>query len=314
MATVSIVMPAFNVAPYIGAAIGSVLAQTFGDWELLIVNDGSTDETVAAAQQRAESDHRIRILHQENAGISSARNRVLAQATGEFIAILDADDLWEPGYLEEQLGVFAAHPDIDVVTGNGWFLGGRLHGRTARPSPDPRPQPTLAAILGDETAIFIMSVFRRRVYDAIGGFDETLRTNEDYDYWLRAAVAGFRFWRNDAPLGHYRRRDDSLSAGEVRMLSGILRVFTKIRPSLHNRPEELAILDRQRTRFERELLAARARLALSAGEEQEAADHLSALYAKGGGAVVGVASFIARRTPKLLSRAYQLRRACQRIS
>jgi glycosyltransferase involved in cell wall biosynthesis len=126
MATVSIVMPAFNVASYIGAAIGSVVAQTFPDWELLIVNDGSTDDTAVAAQQWAESDRRIRIFHQPNRGISSARNRALAHATGEILAILDSDDLWEPRYLEEQLGVLRTHPDIDVVTGNGWFLGGRL--------------------------------------------------------------------------------------------------------------------------------------------------------------------------------------------
>ena len=81
-------------------------------------------------------------------------------------------------------------------------------------------------------AIFIMSVFRRRVYEAIGGFDEALRSNEDYDYWLRAALAGFRFWRNDRPLGHYRRRDDSVSASDVNMLAGILRVYAKLRPQL----------------------------------------------------------------------------------
>lgn len=314
MATVSVIMPAFNVAPYIGAAIASVLAQTVQDWELIIVNDGSTDDTVEAAQSWADSDSRIRIYHRENGGISAARNTALEHATGEFIAILDSDDLWQPSYLEEQLAIFAARPSVDIVTGNGWYLGGRLHGRTVRPSPDDRPQPTLITILGDEMAIFIMSVFRRRVVEAIGGFDERLRSNEDYDYWLRAAVAGFTFWRNDKPLGHYRRRDDSVSAIEVRMLSGILRVLGNIRPLVLDRPAELDVLERQRARFQRELLAAKARFALSTGEQQAAADHLEALYASGGGAVVGVASFMARRTPRLLSRAYQLRRAYQRTS
>jgi glycosyltransferase involved in cell wall biosynthesis len=314
MAKVSVVMPAHNVASYIGAAIASVQAQTHRDWELLIVDDGSTDETGAIAEACADHDRRIRVFHQENAGISAARNTALARSTGEFIAILDSDDLWQPQFLEAQLAVFGQHPQADVVTGNGWFLGGRTHGRTARPFPDSRPQPTLETILADETAIFIMCVFRRRVYEAIGGFDESLRTNEDYDYWLRAAIAGFGFRRNDRPLAHYRRRDDSMSAVEVRMLTGILRVFTKLRPSLLGSPAELAILDQQCARFERELLAAQARFALSTGEQQAAADHLSALYARGGGPVVGVASFMARRAPRLLSRAYQLRRACLRTS
>jgi hypothetical protein len=98
------------------------------------------------------------------------------------------------------------------------------------------------------------------------------------------------------------------------MLTGILRVFTKLRPSLRDRPTPLAILERQCARFERELLAAQARVALSTGEQEAAADHLSALYACGGGPVIGVASFMARRAPRLLSRAYQLRRACLRTS
>jgi hypothetical protein len=152
------------------------------------------------------------------------------------------------------------------------------------------------------------------VYETIGGFDATLRSNEDYDYWLRASVAGFSFWRNDTPLGHYRRRDDSVSALEVRMIAGFLRVYGNIRPLLLDRPTELAILERQRVRFQRELLAAQARFALSTGEQEAAADRLEALYASGGGAVVGVASFMARRTPRLLSRAYQIRRASQRTS
>jgi glycosyltransferase involved in cell wall biosynthesis len=314
MAKVSVVMPAYNVASYIGAAVASVQAQTHRDWELLIVDDGSTDETGAVAEACAEGDPRTRVFQQQNGGVSAARNRALAHSTGDFIALLDSDDLWLPQFLEAQLAVFAAHPEVDIVTANGWFLGGRAHGRTVRPFPDTRPQPTLTTILADEMAIFIMAVFRRRVYETIGGFDESLRTNEDYDYWLRAAMAGLRFSRNDRPLGHYRRRDDSISAVEVRMLTGILRVFTKVRPLLLGAPAELAILEQQCARFERELLAAQARFALSTGEQQAAAEHLSALYACGGDLVVGVASFMARRAPRLLSRAYQLRRACSRTS
>ena len=309
MATVSVIMPAYNVAAYIGAAVDSVKAQTVADWELLIVDDGSTDATHDIARRLAGSDARIRLLRKPNGGISSARNMAIAASTGEFLAILDSDDVWEPTYLAEQLALFALHPTVDIVTGNGWFLGSRLDGRLARPFPDRRPQPTLQTILADETSIFIMSIFRRRVYDAIGGFDEALRSNEDYDYWLRAALAGFTFRRNDRPLSRYRRRDDSVSAVEVTMLAGILRVYAKLRPLLIDRPAELQILDAQVARFERESLAAHARVALTAGDVATAAGHLSALYAQGGGPAVGIASFMARRTPRLLARAFQLRRA-----
>jgi glycosyltransferase involved in cell wall biosynthesis len=309
MATVSVIMPAYNVAAYIGAAIDSVKAQTVADWELLVVDDGSTDTTWELVRRLTVGDARIRLLQKPNGGISSARNMALAVSTGEFIAILDSDDVWEPTYLAEQLAVFARHPEVDVVTGNGWFLGSRLNGQLARPFPDPRPQPTLQTILADETSIFIMSLFRRRVYEAIGGFDEALRSNEDYDYWLRSALAGFRFWRNDRPLCHYRRRDDSVSASDINMLAGIVRVYKKLRPQLQDRPAELQTLDAQTARFERESLAAHARIALTSGDSASAASHLSALYAQGGGPAIGVASFMARHMPKLLARAYQWRRA-----
>ena len=309
MAKVSVIMPAYNVAGYIAESIESVQAQSMRDWELVIVDDGSTDRTAAIAQGYSASDPRVIVLQQGNGGISVARNRALRRSTGEYLAILDSDDVWEPEYLSEQLEQFAAHPDVDIVTGNGWFLGSRLHGQPARPFPDRRPQPTLAGILEDETSIFIMSMFSRRVYERIGGFDEALRTNEDYDYWLRAAVAGFKFWRNDKPLCHYRRRDDSLSAVDVRMLLGILRVYTNVRPLLADRPREREILERQVARFTREALAAQARQALTSGDVATAADHLAALYAHGGGPTIGVASFMARRMPRLLIRAYQLRRA-----
>jgi len=311
MAKVSVIMPAYNVAPYIGASIESVLAQTMPDWELVIANDESTDHTSAIAQAYVARDSRIRLIHRPNGGISAARNSAIRESHGELLAILDSDDLWEPSYLEAQMAIFDEHPEVDVVTGNGWVLGGRLHGLPARPWPDGRPQPTLASILGDELSIFIMSIMRRRVYDAIGGFDERLRSNEDYHFWLRAAARGFRFMRNDEPLGHYRRRDDSVSASDVRMLSGILTVYDSIRPLLAGRPAELQIMEAQVRRFKRDLLAAEAKQALNTGHLDAAADHLSALYAHSGGAIFKVASWMAKWTPGLVVRAYQIRRARQ---
>jgi glycosyltransferase involved in cell wall biosynthesis len=304
-------MAAYNVAPYIGEAVDSVCAQTYTDLELLIVDDGSTDDTADIVAAKAKDDPRVRVVHQSNGGLAAARNTALRHSSGDVIAILDSDDLWAPGYLESQMAMLRDHPEVDIVTGNAFFLGSRLDGQPARPSPDVRPAPSLRTILADETAMFIMSVFRRRVYETIGGFDETMRTNEDYDFWLRAAAAGFTFLRNDRPLGQYRRRDDSLSASELRMLRGILRVYEKLRPGLLDRPAELAILDAQVARFETERLAAEARDAIEAGNFSAASDTLAALHTRRGGAGLRVASLMARWTPGLLSRAYHLRRARQ---
>lgn len=309
MPAVSVIMPAYNIAPYIGAAIASVCAQTRGDLELLVIDDGSRDSTAAIAADCAARDGRIRLLRKSNGGISSARNLGLREATAPFIAILDGDDLWSPQFLGAQLGLLEGRDDVDIVTGNGWFLGGRRNGQLARPYPDPRPAPDLGRILADETSVFIMSVFKRRVCERIAAFDETLRTNEDYDFWIRAAAAGFRFVRNDVPLGWYRRREDSLSAGEIRMLSGILHVYHKNRPLVAHDPSALAILDRQIARFEAELLAAETRHALDEGNYPAAADALAALYQRRGGAALGVARFAARWAPGLFTKAYHFRRA-----
>jgi glycosyltransferase involved in cell wall biosynthesis len=308
MPTVSVIMPAYNVASYIGEAIASVLEQTHRELELLIVDDGSTDATATIAAHFAGRDRRVTLMRQPNGGISPARNQALRRSQGDVLAILDSDDVWEPQFLEAQLEILRTRPDVDIVSGNAWYLGSRLHGRPVRPTPDPRPQPDLAAIVADEEAIFIMSVMRRRVYETIGPFDESLRTNEDYDYWLRAAAAGFTFARNERPLAHYRRRGDSLSANEVRMLRGILRVYGKLRPRLADRPRELAILERQYTRFDTERLAAEARAAIESGDFRQADERLTELYVRGGSPAVGVASLLARFAPGLLSFAYHMRR------
>jgi GT2 family glycosyltransferase len=286
-----------------------VCAQTYTDLELLVIDDGSPDDSCAIATSWAERDSRVRVLRQPNGGISSARNAALRVSTGAVLAILDSDDLWHPEYLDAQLAILEARPEIDVVTGNAWFLGSRLNGQPARPCPDQRPDPTLATILGDEAAVFIMSVFRRRVYETIGEFDEVFRTNEDYDYWARAAIAGFRFVRNDRPLGWYRRRDDSLSASGVRMLKGALRVNRKLRMLIADRPVERAILDRQSTRFEEELLVAEARVALEVGDPAAIQESMAALHSSRGGALLGAARLLACLAPGLLARAYHLRRA-----
>jgi glycosyltransferase involved in cell wall biosynthesis len=308
MPAVSVIMPAYNVEPYIDASIGSVRRQTHTDLELVIVDDGSTDATYAIARRHADADRRIRLVHQDNGGLSAARNTALRHSRAPLIAMLDSDDLWTPTFLDKQLAVFEADPSIDVVTGNGWVLGGTLDGTPARPYPDPRPQPDLVSILADELSVFVMSVFRRRVSDVIGNFDESLRTNEDYDFWLRAAIAGFRFARNDMPLGYYRRRDDSLSADDMRMLRGIIRVYTKHRPTLlYNRPA-LDILDLQIKRFEAELIAFEAKHAMETRDFTSAKERIAELNDRRGGAKLGLATMMSRWTPGLLWRAYQMRR------
>ena len=255
MPAVSIIMPAFDAEKYLHIAIESVLRQTYTDFELLIVDDGSSDETAPIARWYAARDPRVRVLQQHNAGPGPARNVGFRAAQGRCFAFLDSDDEWDETFLAEHVAILDARPDVDVVIGNARNRGGPRDRQPSRPVRGDGMPITLAEILADERALFIMAVFRREVVDAIGGFDPDLLTNEEYEMWIRAALAGFTFTRHSKPLGWYSCRAGSLSSSDRRMLTGILRVFAKTRPLLPAGSPERVILDRQVARFESEIAA-----------------------------------------------------------
>jgi glycosyltransferase involved in cell wall biosynthesis len=308
MPLVSVIMPAFNAAAHIEAAIASVARQTVADLELLVVDDGSSDGTGPLVARIASADPRVRLLSQPNAGPGPARNTGFAAAEGRFFAFLDSDDEWAPTFLEAQLAILDRRPDVHVVFGNALNRGGARNGQPSRPLAGSGAPITLAEILGDEDALFIMSVFRREVVEAVGGFDPALFTNEEYDLWIRAAMAGFVFVRNPEPLGWYTCRPGSLSSSETRMLDGILRVMAKTRPRLAPGSPERAMLDRQVARFEGELAAARARASLSRGDHRTAARHLARLHELRGGWLLGLAA----RLPMAAAAAFRMRELARR--
>src|SRR5580765_1554293 len=199
MPLVSVIMPAYNAERYLGAAAESVLRQSFADLELLIVDDGSTDGTADVARAFAARDPRVRVLQQANAGPGPARNHGFRAAAGRLFAFLDSDDAWDETFLGEHVAVLDARPEIDVLVGNARNRGGARPNQPARPVEDDGQPITLAKMLGDERALFIMTVFRRTVIDAVGGFDPALFTNEEYEMWIRASLAGFTFARHPRP-------------------------------------------------------------------------------------------------------------------
>jgi glycosyltransferase involved in cell wall biosynthesis len=184
--SVSIVMPCFNARQHLDRSVGSVLAQTFGDWELIAVDDGSTDDT--RAWLAAQPDPRIRVHGQPNRGVSAARNAGLQRAAGTFVAFLDADDSWEPTFLAEMHAALAARPDA-VLAYCGWQKPGLPGGRGAPFVPPdyetPAKEETLFASC--RWPIHAALVQRQAVLDA-GGFDPSLRNAEDFLLWLRVAA------------------------------------------------------------------------------------------------------------------------------
>jgi len=309
---ISIVTPAYNVAEWLPQTVASALSQTWRDFEMLIVDDGSTDSTRQVALAWAGVDPRIRVLSRENGGAAAARNTAIAQARGEYFALLDGDDLWHPTFLESQMRLFQARRPVDVVTGNAFNLGGVMDGRPVNPTAAACRELSLLEILDREESVFIMSILRRAVLDRIGLFDERLRSNEDYDLWIRAAHAGCVFLRNPAPLGHYRRRPDSVSADEVRIFTGILRVFEKASALCADRPRELAAIHRQLERFEGERFLASAKVNLVARNFEAAAEDFNSLFDVRRDFASAAVARISRHLPGALLWAYRIKRALNR--
>lgn len=183
---VSIVMPCHNAAAHLATSVGSVLAQRFADWELIAVDDGSTDSTLEWLQSQA--DPRIRAHSQANQGVSAARNAGLGLARGRYVAFLDADDTWTPDFLELMTGALEAHPEA-VLSYCGWQNLGLPGGRGAPFVPPDYETPAKAETLfGGCRWPIHAALTRREALLAARGFDPALKNAEDYHLWLKVAI------------------------------------------------------------------------------------------------------------------------------
>jgi glycosyltransferase involved in cell wall biosynthesis len=310
---ISIITPAYNTERFLSDAIESALAQTVADFELLIADDGSTDDTLEVARRWERLDPRVRVSTGPNGGTPRARNRAMQQARGSYFALLDSDDVWQPGFLEAQLAVFRDHPEADVVTGNAYNFGGPAHGRPLKAIGSTCRRLSLLEIIENEDAVCIMSVFRRRVFDGIGGFNPDLRQCEDYEYWVRAAHAGFVVLVNPAPFAYYRRRADSISANQTTHYNWVVVMYQSLRTLCHDRPIEQAAIERQLARFERERLLITARAHLVRGEFEEAASHFEKLSAVTRDPASAIIAGLSRHAPQALLWAYRAKAALRTL-
>jgi glycosyltransferase involved in cell wall biosynthesis len=224
---VSVVIPAYNAAHYVHRAVDSVLRQTFADFELLVVDDGSSDDTLAVLARYGD---RLRVLTQRNGGPAAARNHGLSEARGEYVAFLDADDHWLPEKLERQIQMMEQRPDVgfcstatEVVNVAGEYVGSWPCRPDAAPFPD---------ILFTEGTVISGSasgvLARRQLISDLGGFDETLRGFEDPDLWIRLA-AHTAYACIAEPLTVVTRSPNSVSGNLVRMRQATLASFQKNR-------------------------------------------------------------------------------------
>lgn len=207
--TFSIVMPSYNHAAYVAATIESVITQTFTDWELWIVDDGSTDGSAAIVDEWAAKDERIHALHQANAGPAAARNAGVARCRAQWIAFIDSDDVFYPHALQAYADFIAANPEATFIYGYRHRLND--DGSVTELSGEFQDRITGSAELFGRMYLSHLCVcYRRELLEKVGGYDERLRSVEDYDLYLRMSLHT-RFWPIGQATGLRRRHETNLS-------------------------------------------------------------------------------------------------------
>lgn len=249
---VSVVIPCYNGSKFITEAVESVLGQSYGEFEVIVVNDGSSDDS--AERVRSMRDGRVRLVeHEKNRGIAAARNTGVRNARGEFVAFLDQDDLWYPAKLERQLAVMDADKtgDIALVFTNREILIGNRRFYKSEDRRFPRPidrasrKEVLAAFLFQNFVPLISTLIRRPCIEEVGLFDEAIRSGaDDFDLCVRLAMR-FRLAHIDEVLVTRREHEDNytdptlLIVDDLKILDRIVECESSLAPLRRRRHAEL---------------------------------------------------------------------------
>jgi GT2 family glycosyltransferase len=235
-----VIVPTYNYGCFIGETLECLRAQTYVNWECIVVDDGSTDDTAERVSRFMEQDARFKFLRQENARQAAAKNNGLQNSAGEYIQFLDADDLIEPQKFEQQVEYLEAHPEVDIVYGSMRYFktevpDERLYwvwgeNKPWMPETSGSGREVLTALVRQNIMVINSPMIRRRVVDAVGLFDNKLPPAEDWDYWLRCAAAGMRFEFKDLPgtLALVRWHSSSSSQDRRRMYVSMLSIRDKV--------------------------------------------------------------------------------------
>lgn len=207
---ISVILPVYNAERYVVRAVESILSQTFTDFELLITDDGSTDRSLSLLQPYAAKDHRIQLTSHANQGVSKTRNQMLHQAKGEFIAVMDADDIALPDRFARQIEFLREHPEV-VCVGSAHAVidqQGRFLSHLPLPQTDAEIQQ--AALAGHGSICHPCAMVRRAAMLTVGGYNEDLHSAHDLDLWLKLGEIG-KLANLEASLLQYRIHTNSVS-------------------------------------------------------------------------------------------------------
>jgi glycosyltransferase involved in cell wall biosynthesis len=305
--TVSVIVPSYNTAGYITECLESVFAQTYRDYEVIVVNDGSPD-TPALEQALAPFRDRIVYLTQKNQGLAGARNTAIAAARGRYVALLDSDDAWLPEYLQVQVAALDADPSVDAIYPNAIIFGDHpLAGRTYMdvcPSDGPV---TFESLLTQRSYVMVSLMARRDALVRAGLFDASLRSSEDFDLWVRLVTQGSRIAYHRQVLVRFRKRRDSLSADPVWMADHALLVLDKLDRTLPLDDEDRRVLRERQAYFRAARHLAQGKRAFFNRRQNEAIAHLARANDYFRTPRLTLAAALIRRVPGLLLKLYDWR-------
>ena len=256
----SVVIPAYNAARTLPSTVRSVLAQTRPEFEIIVVDDGSTDGTGEAL--RSVPDDRIAYVRQANLGPAAARNAGIERARGEYVCLLDSDDLWLPNYLDTMGEALDADTGAGLAYTDAWRLNDvtrrvRRHTTMRIVQPPERPPEERDALLLamlERNFVFSSATIRRRVLDDVGGFKKFTRS-EDYELWLRIAASGARFVNAGKVLAIYRHRPGSRVHDRAAMLRGRTEILEHVLATYDLTEEMRSVVERRLRGASQELAA-----------------------------------------------------------
>jgi glycosyltransferase involved in cell wall biosynthesis len=298
----SVVVPAYNAAGTVAEAIDSAVNQTVRPLEIIVVDDGSTDDTQRSLAPYASE---VTLIRKENGGGASAFNAGLRSASGEFVAVLDADDVYEPGRIEALGALGSERPELDLLATDVYLeVDGQVVGRFSTGTPFAYDDQRVNIF--DRCFVCVPAMRRERLL-AIGGQDESLRIAYDWDCYLRLILAGARAGFVDAPLYRYRLGADGLTGDRPASLRERVTMLEKAMTNPHLRPEEREPLRRAIAANTSRTLLVEAEAALRSRTEGARRRAAAVTVGRGFGLRTRVKAGVATLAPKWAARHLALR-------